>query len=270
VADPRLDNTCVVLYEPQDPVNIAAVVRAMKNMGVHTLRLVNPVAIDPTRIEGVAHGTRDVVNAIQHFTTLDEALADCVRVAGFTARRRAARRELLDPRAAARDLLAHAEHGPAALLFGREDTGLPNAALDRAHVVVTIPTTEHASLNLAQAVLIGLYEMHLAAPDATRTLAPPRKAAPPATAEQYERLFAAAEEALWAIDFFKARYAEHIMRTLRSLTFRAAPDAREIELVRAIAIETGRGLTRMRAGNGNSERAADDADERGSVRDGDQ
>ena len=68
--------------------------------------------------------------------------------------------------------------GTVALLFGREDAGLPNEALDQAHVVVTIPTTDHASLNLAQAALIGLYELHLAAEDATRELAPPRKDAP--------------------------------------------------------------------------------------------
>jgi len=240
MTETRLDNCCIVLYEPQDPVNIAAVVRAMKNMGVHALRLVNPVEYDSTRIEGVAHGTRDLVGAIRHFSTLDEALADCVRIAGFTARRRAAKRQMLEPRAAAQDLIRHAEHGMTAMLFGREDKGLPNAALDRAHVIVTIPTTEHASLNLAQAVVIALYEMHLAAPEASRTLAPPRKDAPPATAEQYERLFAAAQEMLVAIDFFKTRYPEHILRTLRSLASRAAPDAREIELLRAIAIEAGR------------------------------
>jgi len=240
MTETRLDNSCIVLFEPQDPVNIAAVVRAMKNMGVHALRLVNPVEYDPTRIEGVAHGTRDIVSAIRHFATIDEALADCVRIAGFTARRRAAKRQMLEPRAAAQDLIQHAEHGMTAMLFGREDKGLPNAALDRAHVIVTIPTTEHASLNLAQAVVIALYEMHLAAPEASRTLAPPRKDAPPATAEQYERLFAAAQEMLVAIDFFKTRYPEHILRTLRSLASRAAPDAREIELLRAIAIEAGR------------------------------
>jgi TrmH family RNA methyltransferase len=240
VASSRLDNACIVLHEPQDPVNIAAVVRAMKNMGVHALRLVNPVAYDPTRIEGVAHDTRDIVAAIRHYPSLDAALADCVWVAGFTARRRAAKREVLDPRSAAQTLLAHADHGLTALLFGREDNGLPNAALDRAHVVVTIPTTEHASLNLAQAVLIALYELHRAAPDASRTLAPPRKDAAPATADQYERLFAAVEEALVTIDFFKTRYPEHIMRTLRALAMRAEPDARQVELLRAIAIEARR------------------------------
>jgi tRNA/rRNA methyltransferase/tRNA (cytidine32/uridine32-2'-O)-methyltransferase len=241
-------NARVVLHEPQDPVNIAAVVRAMKNMGVAVLRLVRPVPYDPSRIEGVAHDTADLVRGIRHFDTLDQALADCVRVAAFTARRRAAKRPVSDPRAAASDLVAHSAAGPVALVFGREDHGLPNEALDRAHAVVTIPTTEHASLNLAQAVLIGLYELRLAARSPSRMLAPPRKDAPPATGEQYERLFADLERALTAVDFFKTRHPELILRTVRSLAFRAGPDAREIELARAMAIEVVRALERARGG----------------------
>lgn len=247
MTDPRLDNACVVLLEPQDPVNIAAVVRAMKNMGVHALRLVNPAPYEPDRIEGVAHDTGDVVARIRHFATLDEALADCVRVAGFTARRRAAKRPLLDPRSAAGDVGRFAEQGRVALLFGREDRGLPNAALDRAHVVVTIPTTSHPSLNLAQAVLIALYELHCAASASSRTISPPRKDAPPASADQYERAFFDIESALTAMDFFRTRYPEHVMRTVRSLLHRASPDARELELLRAMAIEVVRTIDRVRA-----------------------
>jgi TrmH family RNA methyltransferase len=248
VSDAPLGNVCVVLHEPQDPVNIAAAIRAMKNMGVARLRLVNPVSYDAGRIQRVAHGTTDVVEQIEHFESLDAALADCVRVAGFTARRRAAKRPVVDPQDAARDLLGHAAHGTAALLFGREDRGLPNEALDRAHVVVIIPTTGYASLNLAQAVLIALYELHRAAPGTGRAIAPPRKDAPPATAEQYELLFSDVERALGALNFFKTRYAELVMRTVRSLTYRAAPDAREIQLVRAMSIEVLRTIDRVRAG----------------------
>lgn len=242
--DSLLDACRVVLVEPQDPVNIAGTVRAMKNMGVSDLRLVRGVAYEAERLEGIAHDTRDLIDRIRLAQTLDEALADCVRVAGFTARRRAAKRPVADPRAAARELLGFAGEGPVALLFGREDSGLSNEALDRAHIVVTIPTTVHASLNLAQAVLLGLYELHLAAADATRSLAPPRKDAPPATAAAYEQLFIDAEHALSTIEFFKTRHREHIMRTVRSLAFRAAPDAREIQLARAVAIEVVRYMSR--------------------------
>jgi len=131
-------------------------------------------------------------------------------------------------------------------VFGREDSGLPNDILDRVHAAVTIPTTEHASLNLAQAALIGFYELHLAAADATRTLAPPRKDAPPPTNEQFEQFFADAERSLASIEFFKTRFSEHIMRTVRSLTFRAAPNARELSLMRAMAFEVMNFVTRTR------------------------
>jgi TrmH family RNA methyltransferase len=246
--DSVLSAVRVVLYEPQDPVNIAAAIRAMKNMGFRNLYLVRSVEYDPWRLEGIAHDTGDIIERIRNCDSIEEALEGCVRVAGFTARRRAAKRDLTTPRAASGELLDFARAGPVALLFGREDKGLPNEILDRAHVVVTIPTTGHASLNLAQAVLISLYELHLSAADATRTLAPPRKDAPPATAEEYEQLFADAERALHATDFFKTRFHEHIMRTVRTLFYRAAPDSRELALLRAIFIEVIRTIDRITKG----------------------
>jgi tRNA/rRNA methyltransferase/tRNA (cytidine32/uridine32-2'-O)-methyltransferase len=238
----------VVLHEPQDPVNIAGTIRAMKNMGCSNLFLVRSVDYDPWRLEGIAHDTNDIIAKIRRCDSIDEALDGCVRVAGFTARRRAAKRDIATPRAASAELLDYARTGPVAVLFGREDKGLPNEILDRAHIVVTIPTTDHASLNLAQAVLLGLYELHLTAADATRTLAPPRKDAPPATTQEYEQLFQDTERALHAIEFFKTRFHEHIMRSVRTLFYRASPDSRELALLRAIFIEVIRTIERVSKG----------------------
>src|SRR5947209_32774 len=100
MTDSLLESVVVVLFEPQDPVNIAATVRAMKNMGVSRLRLVRPVEYDVFRLEGIAHQTKDVIDRIQHFDSFDAAVADCVRVVGFTARRRAAKLRVIDPKAA--------------------------------------------------------------------------------------------------------------------------------------------------------------------------
>ena len=241
-----LSSVVVVLYEPQDPVNIAATVRAMKNMGASRIRLVRPVAYEPVRLEGIAHGTMDLIERIERFDDFDAAVADCVHVVGFTARRRSAKLRVIDPKTAAAELLDAAPEGPVAAVFGREDNGLPNQVLDRVQATVTIPTTNHASLNLGQAVLLALYELHLAASDATRTLAPPRKDAPPPTQEQYEQFFKDAADALEAIQFMKTRYPEHIMRTLRSLIFRAAPNTRELSLIRAMAIEVVNFINRTR------------------------
>jgi TrmH family RNA methyltransferase len=239
-----LDRVRVVLVEPLDPVNIAATARAMKNMGVSSLVLVRPVAYESNRIEGVAHDTHDIVERIRHVESVDDALQGCVYVASYTARRRAAKWATLDPRTSGLRAIEAAREGDVAIVFGREDYGLANDVLDRSHAVVTIPTTSHSSLNLAQAVLVALYELHSAAGDATRVIPPPRKDAPAATHEQSEEFFTSAEDALRAIDFFKTHYPELIMRTVRSLTLRAAPDGREIGLMRAIAIEVVKALRR--------------------------
>lgn len=229
----------VILHEPQDLVNIAHVVRAMKNFGFIDLRLVAPREYDAYRVEGIAHQTQDVLARVQRFDRLEEALADCVHVVGFTARGRTAKRNVQRPREAAAEILAKAEAGPTALLFGREDKGLSNEALDRCHRVVTIPTSPaYPSLNLGHAVVLMLYELALARGDEGRPFkAPRREGGQPATVADLERLFVDAQAALGVIDFFKTRQAEGVMRTLREVLHRAPLDEREAKLLRAIAIE---------------------------------
>jgi len=241
----------VVLHEPQDLVNIAHVVRAMKNFDFRDLRLVTPREYDAYRIEGIAHQTHDVVARVARFDRLDEALADCVHVIGFTARGRTAKRNLQRPREAAAEILAQAGAGPVALLFGREDKGLPNDALDRCHRVVTIPTSPgYPSLNLAHAVVLMLYELALARGDEARPFKTPRRpGGAPATSQDLERLFGEAEAALRVVDFFKTRQAEGVMRTVREVIHRTPLDEREAKLLRAMAIEVvkyGERLARSR------------------------
>lgn len=244
MSDSILTAATVVLYESQDPINIGAVVRAMKNMGVLDLRLIRPCFYDPTRIEQIAHDTRDIVARVRHFDTIDEALADCIRVIAFSGRRRAAKWARHTPRTAAADLLEHAPLGRVAIMFGREDHGLPNDALDRAHAVCTIPTTEHFSLNVAQACLLALYELHLQAADATKKIAGPKHATAPPTMQDLEHTFRDVEAALAALAFFKTRNPELVMRSVRSLVYRAAPDYRELMLLRAASIEVLRTIER--------------------------
>jgi tRNA/rRNA methyltransferase/tRNA (cytidine32/uridine32-2'-O)-methyltransferase len=239
----------VVLHHPQDLVNIAGVVRVLKNFGLRELRLVRPAVYDPYRIGGIAHKSDDLLKRVQLFDQLDQALADCAHVVGLTARQRTAKRNMQLPKEAIAEILGHPERQPAALLFGPEDRGLTNAELDRCHRVVTIPTDpSYPSLNLVQAVAIMAYEFFQAR--GVPPFKPPRRQAPPATREQLERLFADARRALEAIDFFKTRNPEAIMRTVREVVHRASPDARETELARAICFELIRALERKRSGEG--------------------
>jgi TrmH family RNA methyltransferase len=228
----------IVLHEPQDLVNIAHVVRAMKNFGFRDLRLVAPREYEAHRIEGIAHQTHDLLRRVVLHESLEPAIADCVHVVGFTARGRSAKRNLQRPRSAADEILQAAEAGPVALLFGREDKGLSNEDLDRCHRIVTIPTDPgYASLNLAHAVVVMLYELALARGDDERAFKTPRRQAGAATVDEIERLFVDAEQALQAIEFFKVRDREHIMRTVREIVHRVPLDEREAKLLRAMAIE---------------------------------
>ena len=238
----------VVLHEPQELVNIAHVVRAMMNFGVSDLRLVSPKEYDAWRIEGIAHRSAGVVERTRVYDDLDAALADAIHVVGFTARQRTAKRNVRRPREALAEGLARSADGPVALVFGREDKGLPNRALDRCHRVVTIPTDRaYPSLNLAHAVVVALYELALAKGEGARAFKAPRRRAAPATADQLEQLFADAERALQAAGFFKSHVEEPVLRTLREIAHRGPLDAREAKLLRAMAIEIARKCTGVRS-----------------------
>lgn len=241
-----LDRVVLVLCEPQDVVNIAAVVRAMKNMGLARLRLVRPADFDVWRIEGIAHRTGDLVEATEIFGTLEEALADAVFVVGTTARARTAGRNYVRPREAAEALVERGAEGTVAIVFGREDRGLTNEQLDLCHRVAIVPTDpDYSSLNLAQAALVLMYEVFLAAGGAEQELPRGRRATAPATREELEEMYGALRGGLERIRFFKgARRPEAVIRTLRTILGRAELDRRESRLIAAIGFEIGHFLDR--------------------------
>ena len=240
--------------------NIASSVRIAKNFGIERMRLVDPEVFDPYRIEGIAHNTADLVARIEIFDSLEQAISDCVFTAVLTARERAAKRRVLRPREAAAELVKTSASGLVAIVAGREDSGLTNAELDLCHALVTISTDPgHRSLNLAQAVAIMAYESWNARGGEDLPLKPPRRAADPATSEQLEILFADWHRALWAIDFFKTRRPEAVMRSFREIVHRAGLDGREATLLRAMGIEVSRYLGRVGAPLAGEPPAGDDA-----------
>ena len=236
-----LDRIVVVLYQPQDLVNIALVVRAMKNMDLTRLCLVSPGDFSAWRITGIAHDTSEIVEAVRIVDTFEEAVQDVVRVVATTGRRRAKRQEWSEPHDAAPGILELTAAGDVALVFGREDRGLPNEILDLCDEAVCIPTNpEHKSLNLGHAALLLFYELRQAA----RKLGglgemdlsgKPRDYAPPATAAQMEDFFRLWERALDQIAMFKGADEVSKMRSYRRLIRRAEPDGREIRLLEATA-----------------------------------
>ncbi|MFP4598002.1 MAG: RNA methyltransferase [Persicimonas sp.] len=228
-----LDNIVIVLWEPQDDINIGNAVRACKNFGVTDLRLVRPKEADPHRISISAPKADDVIANLKHCADLEEAFADCVYTIGTTARPRKQERIFTEPRGAGFKALKMAEDGKVAYLFGREDSGLPNRALDHCHSVVTIPTRpDYSSLNLGQAVLLMVWEVFrqasgVAVEEPDVAIHRPESDYPPASMETMEHMFDNIEKVLAEVDFFKTPSNEHIMRTIRSVLMRAGLDERE-------------------------------------------
>ena len=238
-----LERIRIVLVGTQHPRNIGSAARALKAMGFGAMHLVAPEKFPHADATALAAGADDLLDGAQIRPTLAEAVAGCTLVLGSTATQRAVPMPELSPREAAVRLLEASRHGEVALVFGPERTGLENTELQLCHASVCIPTDpDFSSLNLAQAVQVLAYELRLAAMaqeglDAAR---PPLDACPPATHDAMERFFVHLDQALHAIDFHKGRSGMTVMRRLRRLFLRTAPDERELRMLHGILADAQR------------------------------
>jgi TrmH family RNA methyltransferase len=153
------EDVVIVLVEPQQPGNVGGVARAMMNMGLRRLVLVDPSpAFNVEKARWMAPGAEDILRGCRIVATLDEALEGVHRVVGTTARHRADELPVLEPRAIATSILDD-EGRVTAILFGREDFGLSRRDTGRCECLLRIATDHHASLNLAAAVLIVAHHL---------------------------------------------------------------------------------------------------------------
>lgn len=230
----------VVLVGTTHPGNIGAVARAMKNMGLDDLALVEPRYFPHDEATARASGADDILERALVVDSLTAAIADCVYVAGASARTRTINWPCLDARDAARRLLTESEHGTVAVAFGPEKAGLSNADLDHCDTLLTIPTNpDFSSLNLAMAVQVVAYEIRAAQAD---KLPEYEADAPLATSDDLEHFYVHLERVLTELSFLDPENPRHLMRRLRRLFIRARPDQNEVNILRGIltAIEQER------------------------------
>jgi tRNA (cytidine32/uridine32-2'-O)-methyltransferase len=241
----------IVLVGTQHPGNIGSAARAMKTMGLHRLVLVAPERFPHREADALAAGALDVLEAAERFDTLAAAVADCGLVVGCTARARRIALDEAGPRETAARAVAEAARGnEAALVFGRERTGLENAELQLCHAAVTIPANPgYSSLNLAAAVQVLAYELRMAWLAGAAIAAPELPAADdlPASHAEMEGFFGQLADTLDAIDFHKGRTPDAAMHKLRRVFLRAAPDAREVRLLRGVLADVQR-MARLAGG----------------------
>lgn len=211
----------VVLFRPKFAENVGSVARACLNMGCERIILVDPWNYEPKRALPLAttHAAHLLDQAVC-VPGLPDALADFTLVYGTTARTGGWRKQVFSPAQAAAEIAVQMRNGhDVALLFGPEDRGLTNEQIETCSHLVHISTARSGiSLNLAQAVLIMLYECLRAA----GTTAGKHKVQPPrhATHQEQEALFALLKQVLMAIDFVKDDNPDYWMLRIRRLVQR--------------------------------------------------
>jgi tRNA/rRNA methyltransferase len=225
----RLDRVAIVLFKPRLPENIGSVARAACNMGINRLIAVQPEDLDRERMAMMATGpaTR-LLDTMEVHDDLAAALAPFQYIAGATARLGGVRNDYVSPRELAASLVEIAAANDVALLFGPENWGLTNDELRFCHTLVTIPTGECSSLNLAQAVMVLAYELF------TAVRARPHFVPRLANSRELQSMYEMLQETLVKINFISHENPEHWMFNVRRLFTRHGLRAREAQVIKGI------------------------------------
>ena len=251
-----IENLKIVLVEPTHPGNIGAVARSMMTMGLLELVLVNPKKFPHYEASKRAAGAQSVLENALVVPDLHSAIADCSLIFGTSVRDREVAWPTVNPGLAAQRLIDHTQSGEsspglrpqAAILFGRESSGLTNQEMDLCSAQIRIPANpDYSSLNLASAVQIIAYECrvhalsrveHPTEGGAANIEKLPKSASQQrqmsATLAQREGHLAHLEQALQELDFVKSKSSTVLMRKLTRLYNKAQLSVEEIQILRGI------------------------------------
>lgn len=234
-----LENIAIILVNTTHPGNIGGVARAMKNMGLSDLRLVEPKIFPDEDAVARASGATDLLDSAGVFSSLVEALADCQLAVGTSARERHIPWPLINPRELAAIATPLPSSQKIAIVFGREDRGLTNEELQLCHHHVNIPTNEvFSSLNIAAAVQVITYELRMAALGLAEQAERPQWGTEwdidLASHQELELLFEHLEKVLVDTEFLDPENPRQLMPRMRRLFMRAVPDKVEVNVLRGI------------------------------------
>ena len=245
--DSSLSRCCVVLVEPTLPENVGSVARAMNNMGVAALRLVNPCDYRSDAAKCLAAHSSDILDNAACFSSLEEAIADSSFVIGTTARVRDRFAAMVDlPELP--ELIPPSGEGPVALVFGRESSGLTNHELACCHQLVCIPTFgQTKSLNLAQAVMVVLYELSRDSDSRTGVCDASERVL--ASASELQSLKEHLFKVLKAVGFLKEQQRETLWQSFSDLIARARLGTLDVRLLRGFLRRTELAVKRSDTGD---------------------
>jgi tRNA/rRNA methyltransferase len=234
----------VVLVEPQLGENIGMAARAMGNFGLARLRIVNPRDGWPNvHARRAASGADHILDQVELFDTLTEAVADCTLLFATTARAHDQAKPVVAPDAAAREIATQiAGGGTVGILFGRERYGLQNEEVALADRIITFPVNPaFASLNLAQAVLLIGYEWFKLATDGVLPFAMPERSER-ASQHQMQAFFDNLVRELDRVEFLRPAEKRHTMLVnLRNIFSRMEPTKQDMHTLHGVVMAIAEG-----------------------------
>lgn len=225
----NLDSIHIILVRPKFPENIGAIARAMKNMGLNKLIIVNgcsPLHRDAFKL---ASGAYEILERAEEFFTLKEAISEMGLVVGTTSREGKERSPLISPEELIKQLIPISKNNLISLVFGSEREGLTNEELSLCHLYSKIPASEaFNSINLSHAVIIFCYELFKSQSNISK------KYKKLARSYQLEEMFQHMERTLLNIGFLEPKNPKRMMRVLRRIFGRSKMDEREIKIMHGI------------------------------------
>ena len=239
------NNIRIVLVNTSHPGNIGAAARAMKNMGLSKMTLVDPEDFPSPVASGRAVSAVDILENAVVTKTLEEAVSGCGLVIGASARIRSIPWPLISPPQCAKQAVDDSVRNEVALVFGREDSGLTNEELQLCHFHVNIPADEKlSSLNLAAAVMVISYEVRqelLRRQAEGKPMVKPAEEeiaegvewdVPKATGKQIESFYEHLEQVMIDLNFHDPDNPRLLMMRMRRLFGRIRPDQLEVSVLR--------------------------------------
>lgn len=232
-----LKNIRIVMVNTSHPGNIGAAARAMKNMGLSKLYLVEPKDYPSIEACNRSVGAIDILDNAVVVNDLSQAISECVWVAGTSARLRTIQWSILETKECVQQALENIEQGEIAIVFGNETSGLSNDEMEKCNVLLHIPTNpDFSSLNIAAAVQIVCYEFRqaLVSESIKKSEGSKHRYDNMASAEQLNGMYGHLFESLLPLGFFGTKNPDLLMRRLKGLFNRAGTTQREVSIIRGI------------------------------------
>jgi TrmH family RNA methyltransferase len=230
-----LENIKIVLVNTSHPGNIGAVARAMNNMCLTDLALVQPMKFPSSVAIARASGANKILETASVHETLAEAIADCQLIIGTSARKRVINWPTLNPKSCAKKILEPQQKS--AIIFGREHSGLTNEELDQCNYLVQIPTNpKFSSLNIAAAVQVLAYEVYCTynkiddKSDLDAAIAPE----PIANNQSMQRFYEHLKQTITDLGYFDPNKPKLLLRRLHRMCNRLQPSDSELQILRGI------------------------------------